>query len=45
MTNYDDWKTESPDDEAGREAASLRRLMGRGLDPDRLREDRDESNE
>jgi len=38
---YDDWKTETPEDEA----ASLRRLMGRGLDPDRLREDREDRDE
>ena len=31
MTNYDDWKTESPDDEAAREAAQLRKLLGQKL--------------
>ena len=41
--SYDDWKTETPEDDAEREAAQRRRLLGRDQgDPDRLREDRDD---
>ena len=29
--NYDNWKTETPGDEAEREAAQLRRLLGQKL--------------
>ena len=40
--SYDDWKTETPEDQAAAEAAALRKLLGRDEpDPDRMREDRD----